>query len=185
MPFQQLPRLEPSDPELTRLLEWIRPFSLKYRFYTLFLALKFVYKLVLTKYLLLFSRSDLVIYEVDTLLHPAVYITYHLPFMRRIDRNWIFRIVRLAFGSPKNVSIFYLDTPPDVAMTRILERKREISPHENLQDLARLKCEFDRVIEIASRSGFDVKVAKTASLDAHEVVDQIELILEQTLTASV
>ena len=40
----------------SRLLEWIRPFSLKYRFYTLFLTLKFVYKLVLTKYLLFFSR---------------------------------------------------------------------------------------------------------------------------------
>ena len=131
-------------------LESMRSASLQYRLYGVFLAVKFLYKVLVIKYVLRRDPSDLTMFEIDLLLHPAVYVTYHFPFSRWIGRPLRFRLVSMLTGTNPDDSVFYLETDPDVAMERIRRRGLHLASHENVQDLTALKEEFDRMIEARS-----------------------------------
>jgi thymidylate kinase len=116
-------------------------------------------------------------YETDTLLHPAVYINYHLPFMRLISANLKFKLLSVVFGSRNNSSIFYLDTAPEVAMERIHRRASHINAHENTRDLAKLKKDFEIVHEVAVREGYAIFKIDTNNRSLDEVAREIERIV--------
>lgn len=167
--------------KLYKIVDYIRPISMKYRFHGMFLILNFIYKFLVSKYLELLKKSDLIMYDTDIFLHPAVYITYHFPFSRMIKNSIRFRIVSILFGSKKNFSIFYLDTEPEVAMERILKRGADIHAHENIGDLTKLKKEFDNMLEVALENGFQVFKINTNDKSLIEVVDEVQIRLEKNL----
>jgi adenylate kinase len=170
------------------IMDYIRPISMKYHFHSAFLILNFMYKFLVSKYLELFKKSDIIIYDSDILLHPAVHITYHLPFTRFIKNGLRFRIASILFGSKRNLSIFYLDTDPEIAMGRIQRRAEkgvDIHTHENTKDLQRLKEEFDKILETASENGFEIFRINTNEKSLDEVANQVQTILEKKLCTAV
>ncbi len=167
------------------IMEYIRPISVKYRFHSVFLIMNFIYKFLISKYLELFKESDIVIYDSDILLHPAVHITYHLPFTSMIKNGLRFRIASMLFGSKRNLLIFYLDTEPEIAMERIHKRAEkgvDIHAHENTRDLKRLKEKFDNILEVASENGFEIFRINTNNKSLDEVANQVQTILEKKLS---
>jgi len=165
-----------------KVMDYIRPIAQKYRFYGIFLIFNFTYKFLISKYLELFRGSDIIIYDTDTLLHPAVYITYHMPFTRRIKSSLRLKISSMLFGSKSNFSIFYLDTEPELAMQRIKKRAEtgvDIHSHENIRDLSTLKKEFDKMLGTASQSGFEVFKINTNGKSLDEVVEEVQTIVEK------
>jgi cytidylate kinase len=167
----------------------VRPISKKYGFYNLFLIWSFICKFLVAKYLELFKKNDLIMYESDILLHAAVYITYHFPFSKIISSNLRFKIVSMLLGtkSKKNFSIFYMDTEPEVAMERIHKRAEtgvDIHAHENTRDLKKLKKEFDDILEVASEKGFEIFRINTNGKSLDEVAIEVQTILEKKLSTS-
>lgn len=171
-----------------KIMDHIRPIAKKYHFYSLFLVFNFTYKFLISKYLELFKKSDIIIYDTDTLLHPAVYITYHISFTKKINSALRLKICSMLFGSRRNFSIFYLDTDPEVAMKRIHKRAEtgvDIHSHENIMDLRTLKSEFDSMIEVASENGFEIFKINTNERNLDEVVREVQTLLEKKLSAPV
>ncbi len=162
----------------------LRPLTLRWRLYPIFLVLKYFYKLAVIKYVEHVLPADLVVYEIDFLLHPTVYMTYHFPPTRRTSPDTRLRFFARIFGSKRNALIFYLDTDPSIAMERIVSRGAAIARHENLDDLKQLKEEFDRVIETARERGFDVVTIDTNRHDLVQVVDEAQRVLEARLAGS-
>jgi len=163
-----------------RFVEWVRPRAKKYHFYSYFLALKYLYKFAVIKYVERFGKCDLMMFEIDFLLHPAVYVTYHFRWTAKISskrRLWIFTFL---FGSKAKSTIMHLDIEPAEAMRRIHERGEEVQPHENLQDLTTLRAEFDSVIAAARASGFFIHTI-SARLSQDEVVAEAERVLRERL----
>lgn len=168
-----------------RIMDYLRPIAKRYHFYSVFLIWNFTYKFLISKYLEVFKKSDIIVYDTDTLLHPAVYITYHIPFTKKINSGLRLRICSLLFGSKRNFSIFYLDTEPEVAIKRIHRRAEtgvDIHPHENIVDLKTLKREFDNMLEVASENGFEIFKINTNEKSLEEVVKEIHAILEKKLS---
>lgn len=159
-------------------IERIRPLSIKYHFHSLFLIFNFTYKLLVSKYAEVSTHTDLIMYETDTLLHPAVYINYHLPFTRLISAKLKFKLLSLVFGSKNNSSIFYLDTAPEMAMERIHRRASHINAHENTRDLTKLKKYFEIVQEVAIREGYAIFRIDTNNKSLDEVAREVERIVE-------
>jgi len=163
-----------------RFVEWVRPRAKKYHFYSYFLALKYLYKFVVIKYVERFGKCDLMMFEIDFLLHPAVYVTYHFPWTKKISskrRLWLFTFL---FGSKEKSTIMHLDIEPAEAMRRIHERGEEVQPHENERDLTTLHAEFERVIAAARSSGFYIHTI-SARLSQAEVVAEAERVLRERL----
>ena len=86
--------------------------------------------------------------------------------------------MRLLFGRKRRLTIFYLDIDPSIAMQRIIERGDDIQPHENYSDLRNLQAEFGRVLEEASRQGFEIVRINTHTKNLKEVVDEMETVLQ-------
>jgi len=166
----------------SRIMANIRPISKRYHFYGIFLISNFFYKYLLAKYVELFKKCDLIMCDPDILLHPAVYITYHLPFTGKIKNTVRFHLVRILFGSKRKCSIFYLDTEPETAMKRIQNRGADIHEHENPGDLYELKKKFDDMVEVARKNGFRIFRINTNKRGLDEVVDDIEIILDNELS---
>jgi len=164
------------------IMSYMRPISKRYHFHGLFLIGNFLYKFLLLKYVELLKTCDLIMYETDVLLHPAVYITYHFPFSKRITPNLRLKLVNMLSGSKRNCSIFYLDTDPELAMERIYERGADIHEHENPRDLCTLKREFDSIVEVALKNGFRIFRISTNHKTMDEVADDIQMILETRLS---
>lgn len=167
--------------KLHSIMDYIRPMSVKYKFYGIFLLINFTYKYVLSKYLELFKKSNIIIYDTDLLLHPAVYITYHFPYSKMVNNSLRFKIVSSLFGSKKKSMIFYLDTKPEIAMERIQIRGIEIHSHENLEDLEKLRMEFDKVLQVAIKGGYQIFRIDTNARTLNEVVDEVQSIIERNL----
>ena len=162
-------------------IEKLGTLSREYHLYRPFLIFNFIYKYSLSKYLQASKDADLVIYDTDILLHPAVYATFHLPVTRMLSAWWRFTIVKALFGSKRNFVIFYLDTDPAIATDRIRKRDIPIEPHENAYELAKLKDEFDKVLKIALESGFEIVKIKTDDKTAEQVATEVELVLNGKL----
>jgi thymidylate kinase len=163
-----------------RLVEWVRPRAKKYHFYSYFLALKYLYKFVVIKYVERFGKCDLLMFEIDFLLHPAVYVTYHFPWTGRISSKGRLRIFTGLFGSKGKSTIMHLDIEPAEAVRRIHERGEEVQPHENVDDLTKLHAEFDRVVAAARSIGFYIHTI-SARLSQAEVVAEAEQVLRERL----
>lgn len=162
------------------LISFLRPLSKKYNFYSIFLALKYLYKVVVVKYVEHFRKCDLMMYEIDFLLHPAVYVTYHFNWTKKISSRWRFKIFSGLFGSKEKSTIFYLDIDPDEAMRRIHDRGEEIQLHENKKDLTILREEFQKVILAAKNEGYCIHTL-SAENSQDEVVAQAEKLLKERL----
>jgi hypothetical protein len=162
------------------ILNYIRPISVKYKFFRIFLLINFTYKYVLSKYLEISKKSNFIIYETDLLLHPVVYITYHFPYSKLLNKTLGFKLVSLFFGSKKKSIIFYLDTKSEIAMDRIRKRGNEIDPHENLEDLENLRLEFNKVLQVALDCGYEIYRIDTNKKNLNAVVDEVQLILEKS-----
>jgi len=166
---------------LNSILDYMRPVSVKYKFFGIFLLINFTYKYVLSKYLELFKKSNLIIYETDLLLHPAVYITYHFQMSKILNSRLRFKILSLLFGSKKKSMVFYLDTNPRIAMKRILKRGSVIDSHENIEDLEKLRMEFDKVLKVALDRGYKIYRIDTNQRNLDGVADEVQLIIERKL----
>lgn len=164
------------------LVESSRQASQRYNFYGVFLAVKFIYKLLVIKRVLRNPRTDLTMFEIDLLLHPSVYMTYHFPRLSRwLGRARRFRLMTRLTGAAPDFSVFYLEVDPAVSMERIRKRGIHIAKHENVEDLGRLAEEFDRVIRIAEAHGYEVVRVNTNDKDLDQVADEIEGILASRL----
>ena len=148
------------------------------RLYGLFFIFSLIYKYAGSKYLGTLKDIDVTLYETDTLLHPAVYTTYHFPWTKAVRPRLRFSLMRLLFGRKRRLTIFYLDIDPSIAMRRIIERGDDIQPHENYSDLRNLRAEFGRVLEEASRYGFEIVRINTNTKNLKEVVDEMETVLQ-------
>ena len=161
----------------------LRERSIRYHVHGIFLIFNFLYKFLCAKYFAAFHKTDVVVFESDTLLHPAVYITYHFPFSKLLSASWRLRLVHLLFGSTQDVVIFYLDTDPELAVERIDRRGIEIQPHENMQDLTVLRAEFEQVLSAASARGYDILRIDTGAAGPVQAADQAEASVRERLAA--
>jgi hypothetical protein len=164
-----------------RFIEWVRPLSKQYHFYSFFLALKYIYKFLVVKYVERFGKCDLMMYEIDFLLHPAVYVTYHFPWTAKIPSKIRMRLFSGLFGSKEKSTILHLDIDPDEAVRRIHERGEEVQAHENQSDLTALRAEFERVIVAARSDGFYIH-SISANQTQSEVVAEAERVLRERLS---
>ncbi len=162
------------------LVEWVRPLSKKYHFYSFFLALKYLYKFTVVKYVERFGKCDLMMFEIDFLLHPAVYVTYHFPWTAKISSKRRMRIFSRLYGSKDKSTILHLDIEPDEAVRRIHDRGEEVQVHENQRDLTELRAEFERVISAARSDGFYIHTI-SARQSQREVVAEAERVLRERL----
>ena len=165
-----------------KLVSSLRPLSKKYKFYPVFLALKYMYKFVVVKYVERFRKCDLVMYEIDFLLHPAVFVTYHFKWTKKLSSLLRFKIFSSLNGrKPKTSTIFYLDIEPDEAERRIHNRGEEVEAHENKKDLAILREEFEGVISAARNDGFCI-YRISAMNPQKEVIAEAEKLLRDRLS---
>src|SRR5579885_1163218 len=113
-----------------RAVEHYKTTSRQYRFHSVFLIFNFIYKFLVSKYLEVFKRGELIMFENDLLLQPLVYMAHHLPMTKIVKKSLRFRILSILFGSKSDFSIFYLDTEPEVAIERIHKRGIHIDSQE-------------------------------------------------------
>lgn len=156
---------------------------LKSHFYGVFLILNFIYKAVTIVFIKLFTKVDLVIYETDSLLHPAAYITYHFPITQVLNRKLRLRVLGFLFGSRKASVRIYLDVDPEIAMDRINKRGFDGGSHENLRDLTQIKAELDCLVKLVANNGFDVMRIDTNLKSLDEVARDIELMVDRNLSS--
>lgn len=164
--------------------EWIdhmRILSKKMHVYGLFLVFNLSYKYIASKYMVNFSKVDIIMYETDTLLHPAVYITYHFPLTKKLSPSIRFKIAKMLFGFKRDFLVFYLDTDPSIAVERIHRRDIPIQPHENCEDLKMLRDEFVNVLNAASKGGFDIVWVNTDQKNLETVVGEVEGVVQDKL----
>jgi len=166
------------------LKEHIRPISIRYHTYGLFLVLNFIYKCIISRYVEVFKKGDILMYETDTLLHPTVYITFHFPLSKYLSQKMRMGIVRMLFGSKKHCLIFYMDTDPKIAMERIRKRGGNIHAHENTKDLETLKNEFDKMVSVACELGLNIIKINTNNKSPDEITSEIQMIVERHLEGS-
>lgn len=159
-------------------MESIGQFSKKCHCYGVFLILNFFVKRVITKYLETFKPCDLIMYETDTLLHPAVHITFHFPLSKFLSQRARLKIVSALFGSKKTMMIVFLDADPERAIERIHKRGDPLDAHENLQDLKMLRTEFHKMVNVAEEDGFKIIKVSTDDKSPEEVVNEIGRVLE-------
>lgn len=159
-------------------IEPIGNFSKKCRCYSMFLVFKFFVKKMLTKYLEIFKRYDVAMYETDTLLHPAVHVTFHFPSSKSLGQKFRLRIASALFGSKKGLAIVFLDADPKITVKRIHKRGDPIDAHENIRDLEVLRGEFHKMLDVASDAGFDIIRISTDNNSPEQVVNEIEEALE-------
>ena len=178
-------RRELVSRELQDQIDRIGQRARRWRIYGFFLIVNFLFKFLSSKYFQAVRDADVVMFETDTLLHPAVVITYHFPFMRRVSAKVRFRAVRLMFGGRRNTTIVYFEANPATSVERILRREAEtgmpVEPHENLEDLTALKEEFEKVVEAAIAAGYDVVWVDTNDHSAEEVARIVEQALRDRL----
>jgi thymidylate kinase len=164
------------------MVESSRGFAQKLNIYSIFLAVKFLYKLLVIKHVLRRPITDLTMFEIDLLLHPSVYMTYHFPRLSRwLGRTRRFRLMTKLTGAAPDFSVFYLEVDPEVSMERIRKRGIHIARHENVDDLTKLAGEFDSVIAVAEAHGYDVVRVNTNDKNLDQVADEIEGILASRL----
>jgi thymidylate kinase len=132
-------------------------------------------------YLKRYGNIDLLLYETDTVLHPAAFSAFHFPWIRRIDRGVRLKILQALFGPPKNSLTFYLDTDFHTANDRIVRRSKAPDPHENVRDLEILKREFDDVVRIASVKDTRIIRINTNNRSIDAVVNEMETALKEKL----
>jgi thymidylate kinase len=165
-------------------IEAIGEGSRRFRLYGVFLIFNFLWKYALSKYLQLSQRADVVMFETDTLLHPAVYLTHHFAFARKIPPRWRFRVVSWLFGRRRGTLILYLEADPAVSVERVERREREkgipVEPHENLRDLSALKLEFERMVAAAVAAGYRVVRIDTT----HRSSDEVTALAQQALASA-
>lgn len=146
--------------------------------YGVFLIFHFTYKFLFARWFEIFQEADLVVYETDTLLHPAAVLTYHFPLARRVSPGWRLRLLGLVFASRKTSLRFYLDVTPETAVQRIERREREeglaAEPHENLDDLRALRAEFEELVTAAEEIGYRIVRIDVNDKDPDAVRDEIE-----------
>jgi thymidylate kinase len=157
---------------------------LGHHFYGAFLILNFLYKTITVTKVKLFTKPDLMIYEVDAVLHPAAYITYHLPFTRYLSRRLRLAIVGFFSASKKASMRIYLDVDPEIAMERISKRGSDGGSHENLRDLTQIRSELDSLVNLAVNSGFNIMRINTNFKAVEDVAREIELMVDRKLTSS-
>jgi thymidylate kinase len=153
--------------------------------YGIYLIFNFLFKFISSRYFQFSRKADVVMLETDTLLHPAVVITYHFPWLRRLSPKWRFRTASALFGSRRNTLIVYFEADPAVSVQRILQREilsgTEVQPHENLEDLKMLEQEFEAVLRVASEAGYDVVRVDTNERSAEQVAKEVEAELRKRL----
>ncbi|MGB7948035.1 MAG: hypothetical protein WCH75_10170, partial [Candidatus Binatia bacterium] len=88
--------------------DYLKKNTFKRTFYGLFLILNFLQKFIASKYIEFSRKGDLIIYDVDQLFHPTVYMAYHFPFLRRLKGQVRFRILAQLFRSEKSSLRVYL-----------------------------------------------------------------------------
>jgi thymidylate kinase len=159
-------------------MEPIGQFSKKYHCYRVFLVFKFFVKKVITKYLEMFKRCDLIMYETDTLLHPAVHVTFHFPWSKSISQKSRLRIASALFGSKRKLIIVFLDADPSITIERIRSRGDPIDAHENTEDLVVLRREFHKMLAVAAESGISIIKINTENKPPEQVVNEIGEALE-------
>jgi thymidylate kinase len=150
--------------------------------YGVFLILNFIYRAVTVCQVKLFTKPDLLIYEVDAVLHPAAYITYHLPITRYITRRLRLGILGILFGSRKSSVRIYLNVDPEIAMQRINKRGPDGGSHENLRDLTQIKSELDGLVELAVNDGFEILRIDTNLKSIDQIAHDIELMVDRKLS---
>jgi len=164
-----------------KLIDHMRILSKKIHAYGFFLVFNILYKYIASKYIVNFIRVDIIMYETDILLHPAVYMTYHFPLTKKLSPRIRFKIVKMLFGFKKNFLIFYLDTDPSIAVERIHRRDVPIQPHENCEDLEVLRNEFVDVLNAASKGGFEIVRINTDKKNLETVVGEMERVLKEKM----
>ena len=167
---------------LNWLIDATRPISRRHRFFGFFLLMNYIYRTIVANYLGHSIKDvDIVMYDSDTLLHPAVYMTFHLPFSRCISRRMRVRLASIVFGSKRRFLTFYLDADPNIAVERIRKRGGNIDTHENVKDLESLKEEFDKMISVASEGGFNIVKINTDNKSAEDVTNEIYMVVKREL----
>lgn len=116
--------------------------------------MKYLYKFVVVKYVERFGKCDLMMFEIDFLLHPAVFVAYHFPWTGKISSKLRMRLFSCLYGSKDKSTILHLDIDPVEAVRRIHARGEEVQAHENQRDLTTLRAEFARVIAAGRSDGF-------------------------------
>jgi thymidylate kinase len=146
-----------------------------------FIAFRFLCNLIVAQYLKFRPEADLIMHESDTLLHPAVYITYYVSWAKRLSAGARFSLVHRIFGPRKNFVIFYLAADADTAMERIKRRDTTFHRHENVHDLKILKTELDAVVNVALEKGVEIVKIDTNGRSQESVCEEIAGIVEQRL----
>jgi thymidylate kinase len=173
-------RNEKSDvfhSNIATLLETIRPVFRRWHCYSLFLFFNFLYKRARMIHLALLDRSDLVVYDTDILLRPAVHVVLHAPWLKFVSPRMRLRVARLFFGRKSNAVIFFLDADPNIAMGRIEGRNKPIEAHETVDTLTMLRAEFHKVARAATELGFSIVEINTSGKSAEEVTNEMVLAL--------
>jgi thymidylate kinase len=152
--------------------------------YGIFLMVNFIYKAIKVCQIKLFTKPDLLVYEVDAVLHPAAYITYHLPITRHITRRLRLGILGILFGSRNSSVRIYLNVDPKIAMERINKRGSDGGSHENLKDLTQIKSELDGLVKLAVKDGFDILTIDTNFRSVDEIARDVELMVDRKLTSA-
>jgi thymidylate kinase len=90
----------------------------------------------------------------------------------------------MLFGSRKGCVIFYLYADSNIAVERIKKRGKHVHAHENVNDLYRLKEEFDKTVVLATKRGLDIVKINAGYKSAEDVVNEMEIIVKQKLEHS-
>ena len=143
------------------------------------LPFRFLCNIAITQYAKLHDKTDIIMYETDTVLHPSVYATYYHPWMKTLRTSIRFKIANLLFGPRKNFVIFYLDTDPMIAMERIRKRNTTFDQHENVTDLRALKAQLDDMVEVALKSGLGIVKINTNDNSREFVCQELQRIVKE------
>ena len=134
-----------------------------------------------SKYLKRHGKIDLIVFETDTVLHPAAFSALHFPWIKRVNGRLRFRIFNGLFGPRKNFVTFYLETDSHIALERILKRDTAADPHENIIDLEILRNEFDHMVNIAAKFNIQIDRIDTNLRTVESTVNEMERILKEKL----
>ena len=155
------------------------------RYFRGFLVIsRFLANFVITQYAKLRGKTDIIMYETDTVIHPSVYVTYYHPWTKKLKNNLRFHLVNRLFGPKRNSVIFYLDTDPTIAMERIRKRNTTFDRHENIDDLRMLKTGLDGMVELALKSGVQIVKIDTNRKTQSAVCQDMERVLREKFSLS-
>lgn len=140
-------------------------------------------------------NPDIIFSGRHRIIDSAVYSVYYFPLANKLSHNMRTSIAEKIISADESDLLIYLDITPEISVQRIenrieVENKKTglVRPkwkhmHENPEDLAYLRHEYELVLGHYDELGWDIRKINVEEMSQEDVVDIIEELIKEKLVS--